>query len=79
MQCPKMPGDVSAEGGGQLEDSGTGPPRPRGTEPQDASVTESLGALANMGWQILLTTGLAAIALGVVVLAWPKETPVTSR
>ncbi|MFF3876130.1 HdeD family acid-resistance protein [Streptomyces sp. NPDC001978] len=54
--------------------SGTGPPRPRGTEPQDASVTESLGALANMGWQILLTTGLAAIALGVVVLAWPKET-----
>jgi uncharacterized membrane protein HdeD (DUF308 family) len=30
--------------------------------------------LANLGWQILLTTGLAAIALGVVVLVWPEET-----
>ncbi|WP_031075696.1 HdeD family acid-resistance protein [Streptomyces sp. NRRL S-118] len=51
---------------------GTGPPR--GTEPQAAPMAERLGALANMGWQILLTTGLATIALGVVVLAWPEET-----
>ncbi|MFE2578703.1 HdeD family acid-resistance protein [Streptomyces sp. NPDC059378] len=51
--------------------SGTGPP-PR-TEPPDTTA-ERLGALANLGWQILLTTGLAAIALGVVVLAWPEET-----
>ncbi|MER5714038.1 HdeD family acid-resistance protein [Streptomyces sp. NPDC002132] len=51
---------------------GTGPPR--GSRPQDAPETEGLGALANMGWQILLTTGLATIALGVVVFAWPEET-----
>ncbi|NBM20736.1 HdeD family acid-resistance protein [Streptomyces sp. GC420] len=47
---------------------------PPGTEPQDGSATEPLGTLANMGWQILLTTGLAAIALGAVMLAWPEET-----
>ncbi|KIZ16757.1 HdeD family acid-resistance protein [Streptomyces natalensis] len=55
-----------------FDSSDAGPPR--GTEPQDASGTESLGGLANMGWQALLTMGLAAIALGVVVLAWPQET-----
>ncbi|MFF8932229.1 HdeD family acid-resistance protein [Streptomyces longwoodensis] len=52
--------------------SGTGPSH--GTEPGDAPWPEGLGALANMGWQILLTTGLATIALGVVVFAWPEET-----
>ncbi|MET8898418.1 HdeD family acid-resistance protein [Streptomyces albogriseolus] len=54
------------------DSSGTGPPR--GSDPQDAPLTEGLGALANMGWQLLLTTGLATIALGVVVFAWPEET-----
>ncbi|MFF1320061.1 HdeD family acid-resistance protein [Streptomyces chartreusis] len=54
--------------------SGTGTAHPYGTEPRDASLGGSLAALANMGWQILLTTGLASIALGVVVLAWPEET-----
>ncbi|MBL1094732.1 MULTISPECIES: HdeD family acid-resistance protein [Streptomyces] len=54
--------------------SGTGPPRPAGTGPQGASATETLGALANVGWQIALTAGVAAIALGVVILAWPKGT-----
>ncbi|GAA0466608.1 HdeD family acid-resistance protein [Streptomyces olivaceiscleroticus] len=44
------------------------------TEPQDASVAGSLGALANRGWQFALTAGLATIALGVVILAWPGET-----
>lgn len=52
--------------------SGAG--RPPGTEPQETPIVEGLGALANLGWQILLTTGLAAIALGAVVLAWPAET-----
>ncbi|MGV9503778.1 HdeD family acid-resistance protein [Streptomyces sp. NPDC003642] len=56
----------------QPDSSDTGPPR--GSQPQGAPVTEGLGALANMGWQILLTTGLATIALGVVVFAWPEET-----
>ncbi|WP_328548762.1 HdeD family acid-resistance protein [Streptomyces platensis] len=54
------------------DSSGTGPPR--GPEPREASQTGSLGALANMGWQFLLIMGLAAIALGVVALAWPSQT-----
>jgi uncharacterized membrane protein HdeD (DUF308 family) len=33
-----------------------------------------MAALANMGWQILLTMGLASIALGVIALAWPGAT-----
>ncbi|MER5446966.1 DUF308 domain-containing protein [Streptomyces sp. NPDC002766] len=41
--------------------------------PTDA-ISERLGLLANLGWQILLTMGLAAIALGVVFLVWPGET-----
>ncbi|MEU6120229.1 HdeD family acid-resistance protein [Streptomyces sp. NPDC047117] len=44
------------------------------TSPSDASVTGSLSALANRSWQFALTTGLATISLGVVVLAWPGET-----
>ncbi|MGX4691519.1 HdeD family acid-resistance protein [Streptomyces sp. JNUCC 63] len=52
---------------------------PRGTEPRDTSGTEKSGteklsASTNLGWQILLTMGLATIALGVVIFAWPKET-----
>jgi uncharacterized membrane protein HdeD (DUF308 family) len=47
---------------------------PSGTEPQDDSTTELLDSLANMGWQTLLTMGLASIALGVVALSWPGET-----
>ncbi|MGW4274011.1 HdeD family acid-resistance protein [Streptomyces seoulensis] len=35
---------------------------------------ETLGALANLGWQALFTIGLASIALGVIVLIWPGET-----
>ncbi|KUO10530.1 HdeD family acid-resistance protein [Streptomyces sp. DSM 15324] len=54
------------------DSSGVGPARR--IEPQDAPLTEGLGALANMGWQILLTTGLATIALGIVIFAWPEET-----
>ncbi|MFE7313431.1 HdeD family acid-resistance protein [Streptomyces sp. NPDC057555] len=34
----------------------------------------ALGPLANLGWQALITIGLASIALGVVVLAWPHGT-----
>ncbi|MFI9029986.1 HdeD family acid-resistance protein [Streptomyces sp. NPDC053560] len=44
------------------------------TSPSDASVTGSLSALASRSWQFALTTALATIALGVVVLAWPGET-----
>jgi uncharacterized membrane protein HdeD (DUF308 family) len=54
--------------------AGTGPPRSHGTEPRQGSVTDGLAVLANRGWQILLTAGLAAIALGIVALAWPGPT-----
>ncbi|MBY8880695.1 HdeD family acid-resistance protein [Actinacidiphila acidipaludis] len=54
--------------------SGTGPPRSHGTEPQHDSINDSLTFVANRGWQIVLTTGLAAIALGIVALAWPGAT-----
>ncbi|MEU8786266.1 HdeD family acid-resistance protein [Streptomyces sp. NPDC048637] len=54
------------------DSSGTGPPP--GTEPREPSPAGGLLALANMGWQFLLTMGLAAIALGVVVLVWPGQT-----
>ncbi|MFF7971167.1 DUF308 domain-containing protein [Streptomyces sp. NPDC007905] len=56
-----------------FEPSGTGAAgsaEPQGPSPE----SEALGTLANYGWQILLTLGLASIALGVVVLAWPGET-----
>ncbi|QTZ90293.1 HdeD family acid-resistance protein [Streptomyces auratus] len=54
------------------DSSGTGPPH--GTEQRDVSTGEGLSALANMGWQFLLTMGVVAIALGVLVLAWPSQT-----
>ncbi|MFD3419680.1 HdeD family acid-resistance protein [Streptomyces decoyicus] len=61
------------------DSSGTGPPSgttgpPNGTEPRDVSEAGGLNALANMAWQFLLIMGLAAIALGVLVLAWPVQT-----
>ncbi|WP_073948640.1 HdeD family acid-resistance protein [Streptomyces kebangsaanensis] len=59
-----------------------GPVPPRGTEPrtretpqpQETPPVEGMAALANMGWQILLTMGLATIALGVIALVWPGAT-----
>ncbi|MFI5972842.1 HdeD family acid-resistance protein [Streptomyces sp. NPDC051452] len=50
------------------------PVPPRGAEPEASPAAEGMAALANMGWQILLTMGLATIALGVIALAWPGET-----
>ncbi|MFB0614832.1 HdeD family acid-resistance protein [Streptomyces sp. AGS-58] len=52
----------------------SGPVPPRGTEPQEDRLAEGMTALANMGWQVLLTMGLATIALGVIALVWPGET-----
>ncbi|MGO4749243.1 HdeD family acid-resistance protein [Streptomyces sp. 2MCAF27] len=34
----------------------------------------ALGMLSNATWQVMVTTGVIAIALGVMVLAWPGET-----
>ncbi|MFJ8096941.1 HdeD family acid-resistance protein [Streptomyces griseofuscus] len=51
-----------------------GPVPPRGTDLQEGPLAEGASALANMGWQILLTMGLATIALGVIALVWPGET-----
>ncbi|WNM33406.1 HdeD family acid-resistance protein [Streptomyces sp. Li-HN-5-11] len=50
------------------------PVPPRGTEPQEGRLTEGMAGLANIGWQVLLTMGLATIALGVIALVWPGET-----
>ncbi|MEU6371100.1 HdeD family acid-resistance protein [Streptomyces sp. NPDC046931] len=56
---------------------------PPGTEPhtQDKPHTPEaplvggvVAALANTGWQILLTMGLAGITLGVIALVWPGAT-----
>src|SRR4051812_48699918 len=51
-----------------------GPVPPSATEPQEGPLTEGMAALANVGWQMLLTMGLATIALGVIALVWPGET-----
>jgi uncharacterized membrane protein HdeD (DUF308 family) len=40
----------------------------------DSPYTGALGAFANIAWQFLLAAGVAAIALGVLVLAWPGAT-----
>ncbi|MEU3859449.1 HdeD family acid-resistance protein [Streptomyces sp. NPDC028722] len=47
---------------------------PRAAEPQEGPSGEGMAALANMGWQILLTMGFATIALGVIALVWPGAT-----
>ncbi|MFI7095554.1 HdeD family acid-resistance protein [Streptomyces lydicus] len=51
-----------------------GPASSPSTAPQDTPPAEGLGKLANMGWQILLTMGLATTALGVIALVWPDAT-----
>ncbi|MEU7558691.1 HdeD family acid-resistance protein [Streptomyces eurythermus] len=51
-----------------------GPVPSRGTEPREGPAAQGIAALANAGWQILLTMGLATIALGVIALVWPGET-----
>ncbi|WP_043269062.1 HdeD family acid-resistance protein [Streptomyces sp. CT34] len=55
------------------ESPGNGPPPEAQSEGASPGST-ALGALANLGWQALVTIGLASIALGVVILAWPGET-----
>ena len=42
---------------------------------RDDTVFEGpLGRLARSAWQVLLLTGILAVALGVIVLAWPGQT-----
>lgn len=50
------------------------PVPPRSAEPREAPLAGGMAALANMGWQILLTMGVATIALGVIALVWPGAT-----
>ncbi|MEV5956078.1 HdeD family acid-resistance protein [Streptomyces sp. NPDC051987] len=50
------------------------PPSAPGAESREAPLAGGMAALANMGWQILLTMGVATIALGVVALVWPGAT-----
>ncbi|NEW71017.1 HdeD family acid-resistance protein [Streptomyces rhizosphaericus] len=51
-----------------------GPGPSRGTAPDERPVAEGMAALANLGWQLLLTMGIATIALGVIALVWPGAT-----
>ncbi|MET8243799.1 HdeD family acid-resistance protein [Streptomyces sp. NPDC005202] len=51
-----------------------GPVPPRSAETQEGPLAEGMAALANIGWQLLLTMGLATIALGVIALVWPGAT-----
>ncbi|MER5466313.1 HdeD family acid-resistance protein [Streptomyces sp. NPDC002668] len=44
------------------------------TDPFGEASGGALGALAKAAWQVLLTAGLAAIALGICVLVWPGAT-----
>ncbi|MFI9720814.1 HdeD family acid-resistance protein [Streptomyces sp. NPDC052396] len=48
------------------------PSDPTGTPAQ--TPIGRVGLLAHAGWQVLLAAGVASVALGVVVLAWPKAT-----
>ncbi|MEU7412475.1 MULTISPECIES: HdeD family acid-resistance protein [Streptomyces] len=52
---------------------GDSPPQ-GASSPRASTGSEVLGTMANLGWQALFTIGLASIALGVIVLAWPGET-----
>ncbi|WP_395293603.1 HdeD family acid-resistance protein [Kitasatospora hibisci] len=42
--------------------------------PNGSPVQGPLGLLAKAAWQVLLIAGLASLALGIVVLVWPKQT-----
>jgi uncharacterized membrane protein HdeD (DUF308 family) len=48
----------------------------RNERPADADrpFTGLLGTVSDAAWQVLLTAGLAAIVLGLLVLVWPKAT-----
>ncbi|WP_031064904.1 HdeD family acid-resistance protein [Streptomyces sp. NRRL WC-3742] len=42
--------------------------------PEGTPVQGPLGRLARAAWQVLLAAGLASLALGVIVFAWPRQT-----
>ncbi|MFI6152768.1 HdeD family acid-resistance protein [Kitasatospora sp. NPDC051170] len=42
--------------------------------PEGTPVQGPLGQLARAAWQVLLAAGVASLALGVVVFAWPRQT-----
>ncbi|RKT11581.1 uncharacterized membrane protein HdeD (DUF308 family) [Streptomyces sp. 1114.5] len=42
--------------------------------PDGSPIQGPLGMLAKAAWQVLLVAGLASLALGIVVFAWPEET-----
>ncbi|WP_082119304.1 HdeD family acid-resistance protein [Saccharothrix sp. ST-888] len=69
---PQGAGEPSRAGAAQGTGTaaGTGPLEGHGIDPYGGA----LGALANATWQVLLTAGVAAVALGVFVLVWPGAT-----
>ncbi|GAA2240166.1 HdeD family acid-resistance protein [Kitasatospora cystarginea] len=62
-------------GTGPLPGAGRGASTGVGAAEHDLTpVGGTLNALANATWQVMLTAGVAAVALGVCVLAWPGAT-----
>ncbi|MFF4220360.1 HdeD family acid-resistance protein [Streptomyces nondiastaticus] len=49
-----------------------GPGEPGGPGEPPTGMPAGLTMLANAGWQVMVSAGVASVALGVVVLAWPK-------
>ncbi len=47
---------------------------PGAAPPAGAALGGPAAALGRAGWQVMLTAGIAAVALGVFVLVWPKAT-----
>ncbi|MEU6236414.1 HdeD family acid-resistance protein [Kitasatospora sp. NPDC047058] len=43
-------------------------------DPNGSPIKGPLGQLAKAAWQVLLIAGLASLALGIVVFAWPEQT-----
>lgn len=63
-------GGARGPGAPDDRDGGREPPGVRSGQPVGAL----LAALAGATWQVMLTTGVAATALGVLILVWPGET-----
>ncbi|MFD0272931.1 HdeD family acid-resistance protein [Kitasatospora sp. NPDC127111] len=43
-------------------------------DPTGSPIQGPLGRLAKAAWQVLLVAGLASLALGIIVFAWPEQT-----
>jgi uncharacterized membrane protein HdeD (DUF308 family) len=73
------PRDIRPQNANETPGAGPLPGRGAGMGPGAAEhdltpVSGTLNALANATWQVMLTAGVAAVALGLCVLVWPGAT-----